>query len=555
MARGRQRGFESPSSASRIEPEAEHAASQVVSGKRVPAQTLSGSPIAPARAPAPEPSTAPAQLGLLVPDEAVPGAHQLRRAEFLALLRRATCETAASALAGSAWTADNCPWIVYWFDYYEGRGVSDLERAALKYAPEAATATTADELLALLTARVGLGMLRWRQGDPAEMSTAPGEPPGAAGGLAQLMRHDGAPAEAANLALRPGGARLEGETLSRMESAFGDDFRDVRVHTDGHAQALSRQLDARAFTVGPDIAFGQGQYAPGTMGGDLLLAHELAHVVQQRGGAGRAPGMAAAHEHEANQAATSAVSEGHVRARPASGQGLTLSRCSKKDEPPVPISDPSKATSYQDWLKSFPGYTASGGDAYITDQAPPALKALITGSAGVTPDCADVSILLRHYYLKSHGETQTITAGDQSFKIGKGVSDKDVGKVLDNVGTVHFQEDRKDHRLVKWHKKAGAMITNLKQLIDAGLGPGELLVWKRLDSVQGNFEGHVQTVQSIDLAAKTITVVQGNMSHGVGVGRLEQRQKTFAQLTGDPDGNADIKPATEEFFYGAGPWL
>jgi hypothetical protein len=68
-----------------------------------------------------------------------------------------------------------------------------------------------------------------------------------------------------------------------MERAFGADFSGVRVHHDAHADALSRPLQARAFTTGQDIFFSQGAYRPGTSSGQELIAHELTHVVQQNG--------------------------------------------------------------------------------------------------------------------------------------------------------------------------------------------------------------------------------------------------------------------------------
>src|SRR5437667_12401705 len=76
---------------------------------------------------------------------------------------------------------------------------------------------------------------------------------------------------------------LDGNTQARMSSAFGTDFSHVRVHTEASDAALSKGLNAKAFTVGDDIAFGPGEYQPGAPVGDALLAHELAHVVQQRG--------------------------------------------------------------------------------------------------------------------------------------------------------------------------------------------------------------------------------------------------------------------------------
>jgi hypothetical protein len=71
-----------------------------------------------------------------------------------------------------------------------------------------------------------------------------------------------------------------------MSSAFGYDFSGVRVHTGTKAASVATELNARAFTVGRDIAFGAGEYQPGTPIGDALIAHELAHVVQQGGAVG-----------------------------------------------------------------------------------------------------------------------------------------------------------------------------------------------------------------------------------------------------------------------------
>ena len=85
--------------------------------------------------------------------------------------------------------------------------------------------------------------------------------------------------------MRGGGSALDAATRAQMEGALGDDFSDVRVHTGGEAARLSRSLGARAFTTGADVFFGEGA-GPGDRG---LLAHELTHVVQQRGVSGGGP--------------------------------------------------------------------------------------------------------------------------------------------------------------------------------------------------------------------------------------------------------------------------
>jgi hypothetical protein len=82
---------------------------------------------------------------------------------------------------------------------------------------------------------------------------------------------------------RSTGRPLDRQTRSRMESAFDADLSAVRVHTDGEAADLSRSLGAQAFTTGTDIFFGAGTYRPASSSGAHLLAHELAHTVQQSG--------------------------------------------------------------------------------------------------------------------------------------------------------------------------------------------------------------------------------------------------------------------------------
>jgi Domain of unknown function (DUF4157) len=79
-----------------------------------------------------------------------------------------------------------------------------------------------------------------------------------------------------------GGRSLDSGTRNFMESRFGRDFGHVRVHTVSNAAESARSLDALAYTVGNDILFGAGQYSPHTKYGRRVIAHELAHIVQQR---------------------------------------------------------------------------------------------------------------------------------------------------------------------------------------------------------------------------------------------------------------------------------
>lgn len=82
--------------------------------------------------------------------------------------------------------------------------------------------------------------------------------------------------------LRSPGQPLARDPRALMESRFGHDFSQVRVHTDARSARSAQAVEALAFTSGDDIVFAPGQYAPNTATGKHLLAHELVHVMQQR---------------------------------------------------------------------------------------------------------------------------------------------------------------------------------------------------------------------------------------------------------------------------------
>lgn len=90
-------------------------------------------------------------------------------------------------------------------------------------------------------------------------------------------------AEAVQRGLRSSAQPLDKDTRGFMQERFGADFGDVRVHTGAQAAQSAKALNAKAFTAGNDVVFGENQYAPDTPEGQQLLAHELTHVVQQEG--------------------------------------------------------------------------------------------------------------------------------------------------------------------------------------------------------------------------------------------------------------------------------
>jgi len=146
--------------------------------------------------------------------------------------------------------------------------------------------------------------------------------------------------------LRSGGQPLTPEVLALMETRFGHGFGHVRVHTDSRAAESVRAVHALAYTVGRDVVFGAGQYAPATGRGQRLLAHELAHVVQQRSATPhpesvRIGDAAAPHEREAD-----AVAEQVLRGEtpPALNATPVALHASVVEEscPPQPMGDPRK---------------------------------------------------------------------------------------------------------------------------------------------------------------------------------------------------------------------
>lgn len=265
---------------------------------------------------------------LIVEDDAKSlDAGQMRKGEFLADLRTASEKTAEEALKGTMWTSMGCPYIDRWISHYEGQSAEHVERAVQKYTPEARGASSAHDYIPAVTSRLRRGINQWREtgevpADMPEEFTAGGEMPGMTAGallgglVGGALRAVGSAVSGlvsgAGKALsglgskisfkeREGGATepddpgavqgqlgsghsLDGNLKTQMQAAYGADFSDVRVHTDGKAHELSDNLNARAFTIGNDIAFGSGEYQPGTIVGDALIAHELAHVVQQGSG-------------------------------------------------------------------------------------------------------------------------------------------------------------------------------------------------------------------------------------------------------------------------------
>jgi hypothetical protein len=301
----------------------------------------------------------------------------MRKSDFLKLLHDQIYATADSILPTVGRTAQSCPYIVNWFEYGYSRPGSYVETFIRRFTPGSGRVVAAGDYIPLVNQHVRQSLLVWAAtgeitGLPetladdvlntnrksevervgAEIETgaiAAAEVATSSRQAKALNNHLARDVDPAQIKSQLGGGNsLDSRVKSRMEAAFGHSFSQVRVHHDAGSANLSRKLNARAFTVGNDIAFGAGEYKPGTLIGDALLAHELAHVVQQ-GGAnsmeGVHPGSTgySALEEDADVSAVGAVASvwggasGRLKelgrhAMPRLRSGLRLSRCSSCNE-------------------------------------------------------------------------------------------------------------------------------------------------------------------------------------------------------------------------------
>jgi Domain of unknown function (DUF4157) len=297
--------------------------------------------------------TAPA-AAVVVDDAVDAGPGQMKKSDFIARLRAEVSAAAEAALGGTEHAGSARQPIDMWLGSYEGQDVARINRDLTRFAGEESRLTTAEEYVALVAERVRTSAATWARtgeltGLPPGLSLPGADLPGAGGLLGGLGSLGGVFFKARQGGTRdPGDPRavqgelgdgrpLDGAVRTRMESALGHSFSGVRVHTDGAAHGLADRLNAKAFTVGQHVAFGAREYRPGTLVGDALLAHELAHVVQQGASADQdvlpPGGTGAMLEADADRSALGAVTALWGKSRltgPGVSQrasGLRLQRC------------------------------------------------------------------------------------------------------------------------------------------------------------------------------------------------------------------------------------
>lgn len=302
--------------------------------------------------------TAPASAWWITEEpesETRPG--QMERGEFLSRLETSVRITAEELLSRVGRSTRDCPYIEHWFQYYQLKDAAHIERAIRHYAPEAHRDATAEDVISLITDRARRAVVLWLK--TGKLTGVPDELPG---GLAAAGIRDAA-SFGDPLAIRASlgaGSPLDGSVRSRMEVAFGSSFSRVRVHTGTEVAVISPKYHARAFTIGEHIAFAPGQYSPGTPIGDALIAHELAHVVQQQHAVSSGDSKVDSANHEdwleedADRSAVGVVSKlwngaketardirHNIKPRLRSGLRLSLSDC----EPKTPAQEAKKAQS------------------------------------------------------------------------------------------------------------------------------------------------------------------------------------------------------------------
>jgi len=129
------------------------------------------------------------------------------------------------------------------------------------------------------------------------------------------------------------GQQLDSDTRAFMEPRFGHDFGHVRVHTDAKSAESARDVHAHAYTVGRNIVFSETEYAPTTYGGRELLAHELAHTIQQRDARGALDSVDSQEVFESNaSSAARNVANGGVASRTFPASSLKI-QCSPDRDP------------------------------------------------------------------------------------------------------------------------------------------------------------------------------------------------------------------------------
>lgn len=229
----------------------------------------------------------------------------MTRSEFLGALEERLIAECDAELRLAGRTARDCPYILDSIEHYAHAPLWMLMTIVQRFG----RAPAGSDARGLIDAVVGKARAAAKRLAGTNASAPPLQ--------ASALHEDGrtAPVRSDAVTSRLGAGRaLEGPIANRMGMMFGADFSGITIHDDAAAEQLNRSLGSHAFTIGKQIAFGAGEYRPGTPAGDRLLAHELTHTLQQ--GSSPSPNAAGPEdrglEDEADRIGSAAVSGADV---------------------------------------------------------------------------------------------------------------------------------------------------------------------------------------------------------------------------------------------------
>jgi hypothetical protein len=319
------------------------------------------------------------------------------------------------------------------------------------------------------------------------------------------------------------GAPLDRADRAPFEERLGQDFGDVRVHTDAQASALAAERGAAALSVGDDIFFRDGRFQPDTAEGRRLLAHELTHVAQRRQGG--APAQRAALEAEADAVAASVASGQFARVQHTAAPQMALADDDKKKDEHAPIKNDSP----------LPGFTQG---AFNTCGAASVVTAIIAwdrekrdpaGPSQLVVDACNLVLIdmVRHKH-------RLIDAWNATKKTG-GASGEDLWDDLNNSlvavrdkarvpGAKLTQTDYLDL------SNAFFLIYNDRTRAHAGLEPTEI---NQMVSALGLGGGNTESAATLDDLLATATVT------GLKPGQVAQIS-WFGATAPDPSGTPQV---------------
>jgi hypothetical protein len=189
--------------------------------------------------------------------------------------------------------------------------------------------------------------------------------------------------------LRSPGQPLDAATRSFMEPRFGYDFSRVRVHTGAVAEESARDVNAHAYTVGHNVVFGAGRFAPETHAGRLLIAHELTHVVQQSGMDGIRVGESDKKRGQSNSLASPSFDPSSLK----SGVALQRAPIRRPDIKPIPALAPLEVVAREVAelvLKNYSDKGIAAGPVLTAVRDTATGKIYIGLNSGIPPNITDV---------------------------------------------------------------------------------------------------------------------------------------------------------------------